>query len=127
MRGRTVYGDLVPWGKVWRAGANEATTFVPSEDVQVGYLIVPARKEGYTLNVVPAQAKWMLIVSNLTGNWGIPYKGDATDFGRTEMKVSSLSAPLENFTIGLDQSPGGCTLHMDWETTSASVGIVPKK
>jgi hypothetical protein len=127
MRGRKIYGGLVPWGKVWRAGANDATTFVPSVDVRVGNLDVPAVNGGYTIFVVPAETKWTLIVNKKTGEWGIPYTWEPLELGRTEMKVSSISGPLENFTIGFNQTPTGCTLYMDWETTRSSVDIAPKK
>ncbi|MFZ0818786.1 MAG: DUF2911 domain-containing protein [Candidatus Acidiferrales bacterium] len=125
MRGRKIYGDLVPWGKVWRAGANAATTFVPSKDVKIGNLSVPAGS--YTLFVIPNQDKWTLIVSKQTGESGLTYPGESFDFGRTEMKVSSFATPLENFTIAFDQTSAGCTLRMDWETTRSSVDIAPKK
>jgi hypothetical protein len=127
MKGRKIFGDLVPWGKVWRAGANEATTFVTTADVNVGGKTVPAGS--YTIFVVPTADKWTLIVQKTTGEWGIPYPPPQKDLGellRTDMKVSSLPAPLENFTIAYDQTSGGCTLHMDWETTRASVDITPK-
>ena len=129
MRGRKIYGDLVPWGKVWRAGANAATTFVPSVDVRVGNLEVPAVSGGYTIFVIPEEAKWTLIVNKRTGEWGIPYTAEleSMELGRTDMKVSSFADPLENFTIAFDQTATGCTLRMDWETTRSSVDIAPKK
>ncbi len=127
MKGRKIYGGLVPWGKVWRAGADDATTFVPTKDVRVGNLDVPFVAGGYTIFVVPDQTKWALIVNKTTGEWGIPYAYEAQELGRTDMKVSSIPGPLENFTIALDQTSTGCTLRMDWETTRASVSIAPKK
>jgi len=125
MRGRKIFGDLVPFGEVWRAGADEATTFVPSADVIVGGKNVPAGK--YTLFTLPAPTKWSLIISKQTGEWGIPYPGEQFDFGRMEMKVSKLSAPLENFTISFDQTGTSCTMKLDWETTRASIDIAEKK
>jgi hypothetical protein len=124
MKGRKVYGELVPWDQPWRAGANEATTFVTTGDVNVGGKTVPAGN--YTIFVIPNASKWTLIVHKKTGEWGIPYPGTADELLRTDMKVSSLPAPLENFTIAFDQANGGCTLRMDWETTRASVDITPK-
>ena|SRR5579864_1786730 len=124
MKGRKIYGGLVPWDKVWRAGANEATTFVISSDVTVGDKDVPAGP--YTLFTIPSADKWVLIISKKTGEWGIPFPGDQFDFARTDMQVSKLDAPLENFTISFDDAGGACTLRMDWETTRASVKISPK-
>jgi hypothetical protein len=125
MRGRKIYGELVPYGKVWRAGANEATTFVATADVVVGGKAVPAGS--YTLYAIPEAEKWTLVISKKTGQWGIPYPGEADDLVRAEMKATQLSAPVENFTITLEPAAGGCALHLDWETTRASVAIARKK
>lgn len=125
MRGRKIFGDLVPFGEVWRAGADEATSFVPNVDVIVGGKNVPAGK--YTFFTLPTQTKWTLIISKQTGEWGIPYPGEKFDFARTEMKVSKLPAPLENFTISFDQAGTSCTMKLDWEATHASIEITEKK
>jgi hypothetical protein len=124
MKGRKVYGDLVPFGEVWRTGANDATTFVPSTDVVVGGKTVPAGS--YTIFTVPAQDKWTLIINKKTGEWGIPYKYESDELARIDMKVSKLPAPVEDFTIAYDKSGNGCTLRMDWETTRASVDVTAK-
>jgi len=120
-KGRKIYGGLVPYGQVWRAGANEATTFVSNTDLNVGGKTVPAGS--YTIFVVPSQDKWTLIINKKTGEWGTPYPGEASELARVDMKVSTLPAPLENFTIAFDKNANGCTLRMDWETTRASVDI----
>ena len=125
MRGRRIFGGLVPFGEVWRAGANEATTFVTNSNLVVGGKDVPAGS--YTLFTLPTANRWTLIINKQTGIWGIPYPGPASDFTRTEMTVSRLPAPLENFTIGFDRAGGGCTLRLDWETTRASVSITQKR
>jgi hypothetical protein len=124
MKGRKVYGGLVPFGEVWRTGANEATTFVTSGDVTVGGKAVPAGS--YTLFTVPAADKWTLIVNKKTGEWGIPYKYESDELARIDMKVSMLPSPLENFTLNYAKSGSGCTLQIDWETTRASVDISGK-
>jgi hypothetical protein len=121
MKGRKIFGQLVPYGEVWRAGANEATTFVISKDVTVGGTAVPAGS--YTLFTIPDKDKWTLIISKKTGEWGVPYPGSANDFARVDMKASSLGAPQEKFSISYDKSGAGCTLKMAWETTQASVDI----
>src|SRR5258708_6910867 len=124
MKGRKIYGDLVPFGQVWRTGANEATTFVASADVVVGGKTVPAGS--YTIFTVPTADKWTLIVNKKTGEWGIPYKYESDELARVYMKVTKLPAPVENFTIAYDKSATGCTLRLDWETTRASVDISAK-
>jgi hypothetical protein len=125
MRGRKVFGDLVPFGEVWRVGADDATTFATSVDVIAGGKSVPAGK--YTLFALPAPTKWILIISKQTGEWGIPYPGEKYDFARMEMKVSKLPSPLENFTISFDPAGTSCTMKLDWETTRASIEIAEKK
>src|SRR5881398_294665 len=70
MKGRKIFGDLVPYGEVWRAGANEATTFVTTADLMVGGEHVPAGN--YTLFAIPNKEKWTLIINKKTGEWGIP-------------------------------------------------------
>jgi hypothetical protein len=125
MRGRKIFGDIVPFGEVWRAGADDATTFVSNADVIVGGRSVPAGR--YTLFTLPTPTKWILIISKKIGEWGIPYPGEQYDFARMEMKVAKIPSPVENFTISFDQAGTGCTMKLDWETTRASIDIAEKK
>jgi hypothetical protein len=124
MKGRKIFGELVPFGKVWRAGANEATTFVTDTDLTVGGKAVPAGS--YTIFAVPEADKWTLVISKKTGEWGTAYPGPDNDLARVDMKVSKLAAPAENFTIAFDKGAAGCTLRMEWENTRASVDIATK-
>lgn len=126
MKGRKIFADdgLAPFGKVWRAGANEATTFVTTAALTVGGTTIPAGS--YTLFTIPNADKWTLIISKKTGEWGIPYPGEQFDFARVDMQVSKLPSPLENFAISYEKSGGGCSLRMDWETTRASVTFAEK-
>jgi hypothetical protein len=123
-KGRKIFGGLVPYGQVWRAGANEATTFVTTSDINVGGKTVPAGK--YTMFTIPAEDRWTLVISKKTGEWGTAYPGPENDLARIDMKVSKTSAPVENFTIAFDQTGNGCTLRMEWANTRASVEITPK-
>ncbi len=124
MRGRKIFGGLVPYGQVWRTGANEATTFVTDANLEVGGKPVPAGH--YTLFTIPEPDHWTLIISKKTGEWGIPYPGESYDLLRVGMEVEKLSAPVENFTISFESSGNTCTMHFDWETTRASIRIVEK-
>lgn len=123
-KGRKVYGGLVPYGKVWRAGANEATTFVTDGDVVVGGATVPAGS--YTIFAIPNADKWTLVISKKTGEWGTAYPGEKEDLARVDMQVAKLPSPVENFTIAFDPSGSSCTMHMDWETTRAAVNVAAK-
>jgi hypothetical protein len=126
MKGRKIYGGLVPYDKEWRTGANEATTFVTNTNVDVGGTKVPAGN--YTLFTVPSQKQWTLIISKKTGEWGIPYPGKEQDLARIPMRSEELSTPVEQFTISFERtSPEACTLRLDWEATRAEVNVREQK
>jgi hypothetical protein len=124
-KGRKIFGDLVPYGEVWRTGANEATTFVTDANLTVGGKDVPAGS--YTIFTVPNADKWTLIINKKTGEWGIPYKYEADELARVDMKVSSTPSPVENFTIALASMGGSCAMSISWENTQASASISEKK
>ena len=125
MRGRKIFGGLVPYGEPWRAGANEATTFLIDTDVNVDSKNVP--RGSYTLFASPNPDSWTLIISKDSGEWGVPYPGAQDDLARVPMKVSKMASPLENFVIAFDQTGSTCTLRLEWETTRAYVNISEKK
>lgn len=119
MRGRKVMGELVPFGKVWRTGANAATTLITEADLDIGGLRVP--KGTYTLYTLPGQTEWKLIVNKQIGQWGTVYNEDQ-DLGRVNMTLKQSSAPVEKFNIALaSNSATGGVLTLTWENTEASV------
>jgi hypothetical protein len=125
-KGRKIFGEasdkaLVPYGEIWRTGANEATTFVTDANLKVGGKDVPAGS--YTIFTVPKPSEWWLVISKKTGEWGTDYPGEKEDLVRVPMSVSKTAAPVENFTIAFDQAGSKCTLRMEWENTRASVDI----
>jgi len=125
-KGRKIFGEasekaLVPYGEIWRTGANEATTFVTDANVTVGGKALPAGS--YTIFTVPKADQWTLIVNKKTAEWGIPYKYEADELGRVDMQVSKTPAPVENFTIAFDPAGSKCTMSLEWENTRASVEI----
>jgi hypothetical protein len=133
MKGRKIYGGLVPYGKVWRTGANEATSFVTDTDVTINGTAVP--KGSYTIFTVPVEApeKWKLIVNKATGEWGVKekegYVYESTELARIDMDASkSLDAPVEQFTISLpSKGEDTCTLQLEWEKTQATADVKEKK
>jgi opacity protein-like surface antigen len=125
-KGRKIFGTeddkaLVPYGKIWRTGANEATKFVTDTNVTIGGKSLPAGS--YTIFTIPNADKWTLIVNKKTAEWGIPYKYEADELGRFDMHVSKTSAPVENFSIAFEQGGGKCTMRLEWENTRASIDI----
>jgi DUF2911 family protein len=126
MKGRKIYGGLVPYGQEWRTGANEATTFDTTTGVEIDGTTIPAGH--YTLFTLPAQGNWKLIISKKTGEWGIPYPGAQNDLARLDMKTQALPSSVENFTIGFQKAdPKSCVMNLDWEKTRAYVAIAEKK
>ncbi len=125
VKGREIYSGLVPYGQVWRTGANEATSFVTNANLTVGGKDVPSGS--YTIFTVPNKDKWTLIINKKTGEWGIPYKYEADELARVDMQVSATSAPVENFTISFHEMGNGCHMYLDWENTRATVELTEKK
>jgi hypothetical protein len=121
MKGRKIMGDLVPYGKVWRTGANEATTLTTAADLNIGGTKVPAGT--YTLYTLPSADTWKLIINKQTGQWGTVYNQDQ-DLARVDMKKTDVAVPVEIFTIALDQdSNDSCDLSLEWEKTRVSVVV----
>jgi hypothetical protein len=120
MRGRTIFAanGLVPYGQVWRTGANAATTLVTSKDLMVGTTRVPAGT--YTLYSLPTADGWQLIVNKQTGQWGTDYD-QSRDLARIPMRVATLPAPVEQFTIAVERS----ALVMRWDRRQGSVALSP--
>jgi len=124
MKGRKIFGELVPYGQVWRTGANEATAFVTTGDLVTKGTSVP--HGSYTIFTVPKADQWMLIINKHTGESGTPYKYESEELARVPMSVTKLSSPVENFTISFDHTGGSCTLRLAWENTQALVEFTEK-
>jgi|UPI00047DB723 hypothetical protein len=121
MRGRKIMGELVPYDKVWRTGANDATTFVTDGNLKIGSSSVPAGS--YTLYTMPGASQWQLIINKQTGQWGTKYE-ESQDLARIPMKSGKLSAPQERMSISFENTKGNSTeLHVKWENTDQSVTI----
>lgn len=120
-RNRKIMGGLVPYGKVWRTGANAATGFITDTPLTIGNANVPAGS--YTLYTIPDENGWKLIISKQTGQWGTEYN-EAQDLTRVDMKLAKTPSPVDQFTISFDkQGPNAAIMKMEWENTSASVEI----
>ncbi|NUY79764.1 DUF2911 domain-containing protein [Flavobacterium sp. MAH-1] len=117
LKGRTVYGDLVPFGKVWRTGANNCTTISFSEDVTIDGKTL--KKGKYALYTVPRVDNWDVIFYDETSNWGTPENWDESKVAlKTSAKPFQLNRTVESFTIdinNLDNNYG--VLEIMWEKT----------
>lgn len=125
--GRKVMGELVPYDKVWRLGANKATHLTTDVDLVIGGQTVPAGT--YSLFAIPAKDKWTLIINKATGMWGIPYKPeyDATVLAKVDMKVEAMPATQDRFLITLARSGTENWLICEWENARAMVSFTDKK
>jgi hypothetical protein len=125
MRGRKIFGELVPYGQVWRTGANAATTLKTDANLTIGGAAVPAGT--YTLYTIPTEKKWTLIINKETGQWGTKYD-EKQDLTRVEMKTSKNASPTEQFTISFDQTnANAAVLKLDWADTTAKVDVGVQK
>jgi hypothetical protein len=123
LRGRVMIGGQDPYDKVWRTGANPATSFVTEANLKVGDLNVPAGK--YTLYTLPEPPgkPWMLIINKQTGQWGTVYNQNM-DLGRTPMMAKTLPASQEAMTISFENVHGNIAeLHVRWAKVDESVKI----
>jgi len=121
LKGRKLGTDLAPYGKVWRTGANEATTLTTAIALDIGGAKVPAGT--YTLYTLPSEGTWKLIINKQTGQWGTEYHQEQ-DLARVDMKKQEITVPVEQFTISLDQdSNDSADLNMEWEKTRVFVVI----
>jgi Protein of unknown function (DUF2911) len=118
-RGRTIFGGLVPYGQVWRTGADAATQFTTTRDLTIGG--TDLRTGSYTLWTLPTETGATLIVNAEVGQWGTDYHVKH-DVARIPMTVRRLDQPVERFTIDLT-SAGGGELRMRWDTTEWVVPV----
>jgi len=119
IRGRKIMGGLVPYGRWWRTGADNATTFQTEADLDLGGLKVP--KGTYTIYTLPGATEWQLIINKQTGEWGTEYN-QRQDLGRVKMNLTQTPALVDSFKIELLSSGGNKgLLKMTWERTEVSV------
>jgi hypothetical protein len=121
IRGRKIMGGLVPFGRVWRTGADNATTMQTEADLDIGGLKVP--KGTYTIYTLPGATEWHLIVNKQTGQWGTEYN-QGQDLGRVKLNLAQTPAAVDKFKIELSSTGGNKgLLKMTWEKTEVSVPI----
>lgn len=122
VKGRKIFGELVPNGEVWRTGANTATSISFSTGVKFGGADVPAGK--YALYTIPGESEWTVILSKVTGQWGA-YQYDAKDDQvRVAVKPAKLADLVETLEIAIgDLRDTSASLNLSWERTRVSVKL----
>jgi len=123
-RGRVIFGSVVPYGRVWRTGANQATAFTTDRDLMIGGVRVPAGS--YTMWTIPGEQGWQLILNKQTGQWGTVYNAEQ-DLVHIPMTVETLPEPVDRFTIAVEpmarpmEQPASSRLTLEWDRTRAAV------
>ncbi|ARN77437.1 dihydrolipoamide dehydrogenase [Nonlabens spongiae] len=121
MKGRDIFGGLVPYGKLWRTGANENTLITFSDEVKFGGKNVEAGT--YAIYTKPGKDQWEVMLYTDTNNWGNPAEWDASKVAASVMaKTEKLNMPQESWTIAINElSMGGAHLQMMWDETLVRV------
>lgn len=122
VKGRQIFGEIVPFGKIWRAGANESTEIKFYQAVTVGGKAVPSGS--YSLFVVPEKDKWVFVLNKQTDRWGEYTYDQSKDVVRVTVPVIQLSAPVEALSIVFTPDAKGAQLHLAWENQSATLPVI---
>ncbi len=127
---RKIWGELVPWGKVWRMGADQATLLTTAQPIVLGGFNLPAGT--YSLFMVPEESGTSkLIINKKTGQWGIPYNEASektNELARVDLKKDTLDKQVDQYTMAIEKGPaGGGLITMSWEKTQFSVPFTVKK
>jgi hypothetical protein len=119
MRGRKIFGALVPFGRVWCPGADEATTLDSARVIHMGKLTIPPGP--HTIWMLPEANRWTLVISTEPSGFHTMYS-PSLDMGRVPLRVRTLATPVEELTFAIEPAPsGGGTIAMSWEKTEVSV------
>ncbi len=125
-KGRTIFGGLVPYGKVWRTGANEATHFDTNHDLMIKEKVL--KKGQYTLWTIPGEGSWVIIFNTQKGQWGINSQGEANrnptnDVLTVEVPRLDSSQEVEQFTVAIQESGQEIEMLLMWDRVLVSVPI----
>lgn len=125
VKGRVIFGDLVPFDKMWRTGANASTKVTFTDDVTIEGNKLAAGE--YAMYTIPGKAEWTIIFHKNTKMWGLGDPGDykeENDALRVKVKSQALSSSVENFTISVsDVAASTCKMNLEWEKTKVSFAI----
>ncbi|MEX1187708.1 MAG: DUF2911 domain-containing protein [Bacteroidia bacterium] len=119
VKGRTIFGDLVPYGKIWRTGANEATIVEVSRDCKVGGSFLKSGK--YALFSIPGESEWTIIFNSVPDQWGAYKYEESKDALRFKVKSEKSKEFYERLTFAIDaDKTGNGTVSLMWENTMVS-------
>lgn len=123
---RVIFGDLVPYGEVWRTGANEATTFTTNQDLLVDGSLLPTGK--YTLWTIPGEDSWKVIFNSKMYPWGIDqdkkaYREPEFDALVLEVPTSQMEDTLEQFSIYFENANDLVLMNLAWDETKVTLPL----
>jgi tetratricopeptide (TPR) repeat protein len=122
-KGRKIFGDLVPFNKLWRTGANAATIIKFSEPVEIKGKKIDTGS--YALYTIPGIETWEVILNKGIKNWGIEGYNESDDILRVSIEPMKMETKIETFTLQFaDVKPESCELHIMWERTALAIPIV---
>ena len=122
IKGRKLWGDLVPYDKVWRAGANEATLFETDKNIMVEGKSLPAGK--YSLYAIPGKTEWVIILNSQTGQWGIKMDGSTTeDPAKDVIRVTVKPVKSSSFSERLKYEVDKKGFALEWENLKVPVSV----
>jgi hypothetical protein len=122
---RVIFGELVPYGKVWRTGANEATTFSSASDLIIEGQKLAAGK--YSLWTIPGEKTWKVIFNKKMYSWGLGWGGEVPrepEYDALVVEVPNLTSDVtEKFTIKFEATPSGAIMVLLWDETKVPVKL----
>ncbi len=126
VRGRTIFGELVPYGQVWRTGANEATTFKTATDLEIDGKTLPAGT--YTIWTIPGRDEWEFIFNSKEYPWGVGWDGEALrepeyDVLKTTVLMETTPKIIETLSISLVDAQEGFQMQLAWENALLRMDI----
>lgn len=120
--GRDIFGSLVPFGQVWRTGANEATEMTLTKDIYINGTLLKAGT--YSIFTIPEKIKWTIIINSEVGLWGSYNYNEKLDVLRFDAPVQDTGEQMyESFTMALDQNNDKVELDIMWDRTKISIPI----
>jgi hypothetical protein len=122
VKGRKIFGALIPFGQVWRTGANAPSKLTFADDVMLEGKLVPAGE--YALYSIPGKDIWTIILSKNTKLWGAMGYQESDDLLRVQVKPVALNTPVESFSIGFEKvMANSCEMQLIWDKTVVPVKI----
>lgn len=118
---REIFGTLVPYGKVWRTGANEATEITLYKDATINGTEVPAGT--YSLFTIPEEEKWTVVFNSDLNQWGAYRHDPAKDVAKVEVDSKKTESTVEAFAITFQEADGGADLIMAWDDTMVALPV----